>query len=319
MKSKLPLFVLVGNSFLCEEKRKEILSGLAKQFGASLAVTLHRAEEVDLGSVFAEARTLPFLSPAQVICLQSVDRFSKGDIALWQSYFESPAPHTTFIFEAESLEKGHPFLEWGGQAGQLFFLQTQKERMVASFIRRKLQQAGKTITSGALEVLESRLGDSLAFLDSMLEQLILYVGDKSEIDSQALEALEEQLAQFEGRDFVQALLIRDLPKALAILNRLLEVSDRDLPSLIGLLHWQLRRFWEAKKALTQGVSEQEMASRLGLWSSRAQSFFSEVRRFSLEELERVLEGLFELDWRIKSGRGVGLYEMENWLISGVRP
>jgi len=314
---KPPLFVLLGDPFLCEEKRKEILASLQKEFGPDLPVTVRSAGDLSLESLLAEARTLPFLSRAQAFSLRGSEALKKGDLEVLENYFKSPHPQSFFIFEAESLEKGHPLLLWGECAKQVFLLDHQADRLVADFIRKKLKASGKKITAEALELLESRIGDSFTLLDTFLDGLILYLGEKGEIDGAAVQALEEKFAGFEGEDLIEALAGRNVPKALEILNELVELNARDAPAMIGLLHWQLRRFWEAKRGLLQGLSEKEMAGRLRIWPSRAPSFFRSLRRFSVEELERILEGLFELDWRLKTGRAEGRYEIESWLVNAI--
>jgi len=309
-----PLFLLLGDAFLCDEKRKEIISLLEKEFGLPLPVTVLRAGERPVASLLLEARTLPFLARAQVFCLREADQFGKNDLALWKDYFKSPHPESFFIFEAGSLEKAHPFQEWAGRARQLFFLEPQSGRIVAHFIREKLKQAQKQITPEAQELLESKVGESFLLLDSFLDQLILYSGEKQEIDPAAVAAFDEPWAQGEGEDFVGALAEKNIPQALQVLHYLVEQNFRDFPSVVGLLHWQLRRFWEAKTWLAEGETERRVALRLRLSPSRAAGFFRQLGRFSREELAKILEGLFDLDWRLKSGRAEGRWEIESWLI-----
>ena len=314
---KFPLFVLRGDSFLCEEKREEILSHLEKEFGPGLPLTVRRAGEVPVASLLSEARNLPFLARAQVFCLRDADQFTKNDIALWKDYFQSPHPQTIFIFETESLEKDHPFQDWARRAQQLFLLESQSEKMVANFIREKLKRAGKKITREALEVLEERLGASFGFLDSFLDQLILFAGEKPEIDRGAVEAFDERFFRWEGGDLIEALAGKNVQRSLEALGDLVELSARDFPSVVGLLHWQLRRFWEAKQWLAEGVPTGEVTFRLRLSPGRAAEFFRQLERFSLDQLEKVLEGLFDLDWRLKTGRAEGRYEVETWLVNAI--
>lgn len=311
------LYVLIGDPFLCEEKRKEILSSLKKTSGPDLAVTIHHSAGLDLPALFAEARTLPFLSSFQVFCLIEANRFSKADLEKWRAFFEAPAPHTGFIFEAENLEKGHPFLEWAKGRGQIFFLKPQGRKIMSDFIQRKLKEAAKKITPDALVLLEARVGEAPLFLDSLLDQLILFAGERAEIDRPAIEAIEEKLSHFEGFDLTEALAERNSPRALAILSDLLETSGQDALSLVGLLHWQLRRLWQAKQWLAEGMREQDISSRLRIFPPRDTPFFRNLGRFSKEDLEKILGELFDLDWRLKSGRAEGRYDLENWLVSSI--
>ena len=313
----VPLSVLIGDSFLCEEKRKEILASLQKKSGAKLSLSLCRAGEFSLKNLFSEARTLPFLATAQVFCIQGAEDFSKEDIALWGEYLKSPASHTYFLFESENLDRDHPFLQWAAKAQQVYFLNPQGEKIMTRFIREKLERAGKTITNEAREMLEERLGDSYSFLDSMIEQLILYAGSRSEIDRAAVDTLDEKMERLEGEDLLEATAERNFTKALAALNDLLQVNFRDFPAVVGFLHWQFRRFWEAKRWFLEGKTEREISMKLKLSTSRTAGFFRQLSRFKKEELEKILEGLFQLDWQLKSGRAEGRYEIERWLVSSV--
>ena len=232
-------------------------------------------------------------------------------------YFESPAPRSFFLLEAESLENGHPLFEAARRNAQAFVLRIQRDKMVSDFIQRKLKRAGKKMASDAQELLESRVGEAFIFLDSLLDQLILSAGEKPEIGRSDVERFDEKLARFEGFDLLETLARRELAGAIEILNDLLEASGQDLPSLIGLLHWQLRRFWEARKGLEEGRGEREIASKLRLYSGKEQVFFKQVRHFTVLELEKILEGLFELDWKLKSGRAEGRCEIEDWLARAI--
>ena len=279
---KFPLFLLIGDPFLSREKAKEIIASLQKEWGPDLAVTFSRAGDEPVESLLAQARTLPFLAPAQVFCLSGAERFTKSDLTLWQTYFQSPHPQSIFLFEAEALEKGHPFLEGAAKARQLFLLRPDARKLVTHFVQEKLREARKKITQDALALLESRLGDSFLFLDSVLDQLILAAAERPEIDRVAVEALEEKWKQFGGFDLARALSERNFPRCLEILEELLEVSGQDVASLVGPLHWQLRRLWETKKSPV---------------------------------VEKALEGLFYLDWHLKTGRALGRTELESWLVS----
>ena len=314
---KFPLFVLVGDRFLCEEKRKEILNTLQKEWGPDFQMSVRRAGDIPTKDLISEARTLPFLASWQALCLRDVDQCTKEDVALWREYLKSHHPKTILLFESESLERDHPLFESAAKARQVFSLEREGGRLAARLIEEKLKSADKRMTAEARKLLEERLGDSYSFLDSVLEQLIVSSGEKREIDRSAVEAFDEKLQQWEGEDLLEAMSELDFTKALTILNNLLELNFRNFPAVVGLLHWQLRRFWEAKRWQAEGLNEQEISSRLRLFSGRAAHFYKQLSSFTLREIEKILAGLFELDWQLKSGRADGRYEIEVWLSEAV--
>ena len=314
---KFPAFVLIGDPFLTEQKRKEILSTLAGSVRSPLPLTLRRGGETPIAEILTEARTLPFLVSAQAFCVRDADQLSKNDLALLDEYFKSPNLKSFFFFESESMGRDHPLAQSAAKAHQVFFLEPQSEKIVSHFVHEKLKSSGKKLSREAEELLQSKIGDSFLFLDSVLNQLILAAGEKDQIEAADIEALGERLAELETDDLLEALASRNVARALTAINDLLESNFRDFPSVAGLLHWQIRRFWEAKKWQAEGVPEREISLRLKLSSSRETGFYTQLRRFSLKKLEEILKGLFDLDWRLKSGRAEGRFEIEEWLVTSL--
>ena len=75
---KSPFFLLIGDPFLLEEKRKNLLAAFEKEWGPELVTSRLEAGDLSLESVLAAARTLPFLAPAQVFCIRQAEKFKKA-------------------------------------------------------------------------------------------------------------------------------------------------------------------------------------------------------------------------------------------------
>ncbi|MDA9101245.1 hypothetical protein N9K06_01070, partial [Omnitrophica bacterium] len=102
-------------------------------------------------------------------------------------------------------------------------------------------------------------------------------------------------------------------RALLLLEQVMEAQD-DLFGLMGLLHWQIRKLWHGKYLLEHGYSERAMLEACKISPKQAPYLLRQLKSFSLKKLEEALEGLFQIDWKFKSGRAQGPLEIESWLL-----
>lgn len=108
-----------------------------------------------------------------------------------------------------------------------------------TFVRRELAARGKRITDTALGRLMSAVGPHLRLLASETEKLSLYVGERSEITAEDVDAIVSGWKQARAFALAEALGDRQLPAALQALDKeLWEIRlkvDKDKSS-IGLLY-----------------------------------------------------------------------------------
>jgi DNA polymerase-3 subunit delta len=92
-------------------------------------------------------------------------------------------------------------------------------------------------------------------------------------------------------------------ESLTVLNRFLEEEDKkDAPlRILGMLNRQIRIIWQTKSILSKGGEIREVAKKLGLPDFSARDFASHAQCWSIEELERGVNLLYETDGLLKSG------------------
>ena len=150
----------------------------------------------------------------------------------------------------------------------------------------------------------------MMFLDTMLERLVQFSGDRPEIDEDMVNRFEENWTEMDVFKLTNALVDRDPARALKVFRDLMDFYEADLFSLVGILHWQLRQLWQAAMLLASGVSEREIGSKLRMSPSRLNA----LRRFPVERLESAVEVLYQIDRKSKSGQLEGISGLEAWLL-----
>ena len=325
---KLPLLSLItGDEFLRREKIKALLDSLIPEAYRSSNLNRIYPDDFNWAALIAQAGTPSLLGGPQVFWVSQVERMKKEDWSPLERWCQTQAKQdlasrgvlqyapTYIIFEGEALPKTHALIKLAERFGHYRHLEARAGESNRDLWREKLKRSGKTLTPGAWRVLEERFGGVMRLLDSCLDQLIVY-SDAPTIDEQAVENLAVRFLRYEPFDLTDALASKDVPKAILIFRYFFELEG-DMPSAIGLLHWQLKRIWQAKKALARGRSPDQVGREIGISPYRLSGFLNQVKRFELATIERFLDELWRLDWDAKTGACEPVIAMETFL-AGVR-
>lgn len=314
-----PATLLAGDLYLVEEKAKSLIQSIQSEIKGEVHLQSFKLTETPLDKIISSARSLPFLTEFQIFRVQEVQALKEKKLESLTEYLSSPSPSTALIFEAISLDKDHALVKLlTAKKAPVFFLEDADKKGAGSrLVREKMRRSGKTLAPGVLERLEEQAGDAPAFIDSVLNQLILYAADKTEITEEMVDQFQENWKEPNIFTLTDALVSRRKKEALVCLKQILEQDEKDVISLIGLLHWQIRRFWQAKVLLEDGVSQSDLLRKVKVSPRQAPFFMRQLQSLSRKKLEQSLEGLFQLDWGLKSGRAEGAIDLEKWVIQTV--
>ena len=305
------IYLFTGDEFLRRSKIESLLGELIP--GSLRATNLPRfyPDDLDWSFVLAQASTPSLMGGAQVFWISQADEFKKSDFSAFESYCSRPARESYFIFEADELAASHPLAKLVGRFGKHAHLGRKSAEDGLELFRSKLKRFGKTLTPDAWQVLQDRLGGSARLMDMALDQLILY-SEESAIDEQAVLALADEFLRYEPFDLTEALARKDISEALKIFHFFYDLSG-DMTSMVGLIHWQLKRIWQAKKISARGGSPDEISRALRIPPFRLTSFLNQAKRFDLKTVERLLEALWQIDWSSKTGACEESVAMEAFL------
>jgi DNA polymerase III subunit delta len=309
------VFLLVGDSFLTGKKYQDISEEIKKKVSGEIVFQSFHLFETSLDPILTQSRSLPFLADAQVLRIQNAETLKEKSIETLSHYLEHPSPTSYLIFESDGIEKKADLVELITNKGQVFFLENENRKGGGeSWIKDKIRRSGKTISPEALRKIEDQASEAPGFITSVLDQLLLYVGDQKEITEAMVENFEEKWENTDVFSLTDAIAAQRMPQALSLLEKIIGDGDKDLISLLGLLHWQIRRFWQARVLLDEGEPESLILKKCRISFKQAPFFMRQLRTLSREKLEQALEGLFQLDWKVKTGRAEGPLGLEQWVV-----
>ncbi|MBI4397628.1 MAG: DNA polymerase III subunit delta [Candidatus Omnitrophica bacterium] len=279
------------------------------------------AKDADWTSVLGEARTFPLISEQRIFWVKQAELIDEEAQAMLDFYFQHPSPFSYFLFESEGFSGKRKFTDWlVSQGGELMALDAPKfgqygkfKSQARVFILEKTKSLNISLTPEALRLLEELCGDHFVLLDNTLEKLsLLCPGGK--VSEKEVESLADSLDDRTGFKLAEALAGKNVREVMEIYFNLYESNPYQSAELLGLLNWQMRRLFEAKKMLERGMNRTEIASRVKMSSYFLDRFIANAQRFTPGQYQEAFRLLFETDEAIKTGRAAANAAMELLLL-----
>ncbi|MCX5777067.1 MAG: DNA polymerase III subunit delta [Candidatus Firestonebacteria bacterium] len=253
--------------------------------------------------------TVPFLADRRVVVLRGFEKLRKDLKDMLLAYIKNPSDQTVLILVSRDvkkaeLDKGVTYKKIAASADVSAYYQLYPGQVGAG-IKSKFFELGKTITPAAVEILIERVGNNLRDLDSEIEKVMLYIGEKKQIDEIDVEFLVSGLDTKSIFDFVNALAERNLTMSLKIINDIFYSMDKRKagPMVVGAAYAHFKKIWTAKILIRAGISEQSIASKLGVNPYFIPGILNQARTYEEKQLKAVFMELARTDRETKSSSG----------------
>jgi DNA polymerase III delta subunit len=136
-----------------------------------------------------EARTASLFGGKKVVALRDADAVAKASQAAFLAWLAAPAPSVVGVLLADELPQ--ELLAACGAAGQVVVCGGRggQREPPAAFVKRRVADRGKRISSGDADLLVERVGDELSFLDNAVEIVTLHAGKAETVAASDIDAL----------------------------------------------------------------------------------------------------------------------------------
>ena len=260
------------------------------------------AAQTSPAQLLDELRTLPFLTDKRVVLLKDADSFVSQNRQLLENYFDKPSPTGILILAVSSWPATTKLAKKLAKAGKLISITQPKPWQLPQRLTQYAHDAyDKNLTQSAAQLLVELTGDNLAALYSEVDKLALFVDAESTITPRHVETLIGHNRLFNSFAVIDAILAGNIAQAVDRLRKMFDADNSTEFSFIGAFAFHLRRMFNAKALLNQGISPTDVASKLRIWGNKA-GFFAQLRKVSLNQIAANLQVLAQIDYQIKTGQ-----------------
>jgi DNA polymerase III subunit delta len=301
----LPAVVLLGaDTYLRDLCRTRLIETHVPAAARDWAVARFDAEESGWDAVLERAQTIPMLSPHQVVVVQSVGAFeSAGEeegkrlAKSIAAYLGDPAPFTTLVLEAASLDGRRLLGKTLNEHAVVVSLEVepgQASRLLAEMAA----SLGASIDPAAAALLIEIMNTDLARIRTEMEKLALYAAGRR-ITRQDIALLVVSDQKYTVWDLAGMLAAGQRDAALVFLSSLLRNGEQPA-GIVGAIAWMFRKLVEARE-LPPSAGPIDAARALGMRPDAAELAMRQSRRIPPKTLLRGMAALSEADSRLKSG------------------
>jgi DNA polymerase-3 subunit delta len=321
-------YVLMGDeAFLYEVCRRGVLKALVPDELRDFC--LH---DLDLGetSIFEAldlAQTPSLMAPFQVLFLRNVQKLygrgqKKDEFAAIDEYFRRPNPSAMVVFVADHIhlpqdvrkmdmqdkERAERIRETLGDGCGVVELQQVSEDDAVRWVMREASAKDVAFQEDAVRELVDALGAEMLTVQSELEKLLLYAGARGEeaVDVADVETMVAAAKQRSLYELTDAISLKDAPRALALLQGLLNASDGGEDSAIGHVFTLAKTFRQMLVLNEKQVKDQRAMWQV-LWPGfrvapfAADALIAQARRYrDRGELTRGLRLIAKADLELRS-------------------
>jgi DNA polymerase III subunit delta len=321
-----PGYVLLGDEiFLYERCRRAVIDTLVPQDLREFCLSDLDLAEMNIFEVLDRARTPSLMAPFQVFFVRGLKGLytrgaKKEEFAAIEEYFRSPNPQALILFIADHIRipsdprrmdmedktRYERIRETLGDWCGMVELARVDEADALRWITSESERARVRFDSDAARELADALGADMMLIASEWNKLVLYAGEKKQVTLGDVETMVLAAKQRSLYELTDAISVKDTPRALELLQGLLNASDGGEDSAIGHLYMLARTFRQMLVILEKNVRDSR-AIWQALWQGfrmppfAADDLIRQARRYkSSREITRALRLIARADLELRS-------------------
>jgi DNA polymerase-3 subunit delta len=321
-----PGYILAGDeTFLYERCRRAVIQAFVAPEMRDFCLSDLDLAETNIFEALDRAQTPSLMAPFQVIFIRNLKTLytrgaKKEEFAAIDAYFRSPNPQALVLFVADHIrissdprrmdmqdkDRFDRIRETLGDWCGMVELARVDEGDAIRWLTAEAEKRQARFDPDAARELADALGADMMLIASEFEKLLLYVGDKRRItlgDVETMVLAAKQRSLYELTDAISA---KDKPRALMLLQGLLNASDGGEDSAIGHLYMLARTYRQMTVILEKNVRDSR-AIWQALWQGfrmppfAAEDLIRQARRYkSRHELTRALRLIARADIELRS-------------------
>jgi DNA polymerase-3 subunit delta len=295
-----PVYLFMGEGeLLKEEAWSHLLHKLVPVKARHFNGERLSAKEHPVPSVLGRLNALPMFGSKRLLMVQQIEAWPKDQLKPLESYLTHPFPHAILVLscaQKKGMEKLQAVVE--AMDGMVNF-SPPTERDAPRWLQMRARQHRKTLSPHAASFLVEQAGVDLYRLQSELEKLVAYVGERERIEVEDVREAVTSQRSFTVFELLRYVGQNQTQKALSALRKLLLAGEQPLV-ILALLARQIRILWQAKDGAGRKISAADMNLCLNLPATVLRNYIQQAETFSEAELYRIHRSIRETDLALKS-------------------
>lgn len=261
--------------------------------------------EATAPAVLAQCAQFPMMAERRLVIVRGFEKLD--DNRQFQAYAQAPNPHAVVMLLCNSKPNvsAHPYRALKEKATWSLF-DSLKPNALPGWVEKRFKERRVETESGAAAMLAEMSGPDLRALQSEVDKLVVYVGDRQRVTRDDVLRAAGHSAEQNPFELQDALGRGDLPNALAIADALLATASNragESIRMVALLASHFTKLWKLTGCLDAGVPQREWTRQTGIPPFFLRDYVPPAKRYGATGVRRALDALLAADLELKRTSG----------------
>ena len=317
-----PVYVLMGDEDFLKRRALAALQMLVLgDTDPSFALSSYPGDKADYAAVRSELDTLPFLSDSRLVVIDQADPFVVKYRSALEKYVAQPAASGVLVLEVKTWASTTKLAKLVPEAATIVCKAPAAYKLPSWCVGWAKSHYGKKLPTNAAEMLVELIGAQMGLLDSELNKLAIYAGDRAGIELADVDALVGRSRSANVFRIMDAVGEGKPGEAMTVLSELFEEGESPI-AVLGALGFQLRRLGMTARLHHRGVPLDDAMDRAGVakWPQARDSARKQMKHLGWNRLDKIYDWLVEIDQGLKGGSELPeKLQLERLLVQLARP
>jgi len=271
------------------------------------------AGDADVSMIKDAVETLPVMTMNRLVILKNAENLKESEWAELESLFKKPVSSTVFVICADKVDKRKKSIKLIFENSITSEFKKPYDNEVPRWINHLAQTQGLKFSTEATHRLHRLVGNNLSELESQIQKIKNFVGQKTTIDLSDVNDVVSNSKEERVFDFTKAIGQKDRVTALEQLVQLIDQGQNEV-GIVSLLARHMRILLTIRSGLDQGFGGAKLASLAQVPAYFVETYCDQARVWSIKKIEDALVVLNETDKALKSSPVSSHIWLENMVL-----
>jgi len=255
--------------------------------------------EASARDIAERASSFPMIGDRRLVVVRDFERLAERKSLV--SYVKRPSPTTILVLAGRSPDFRLKDVQAIRENATVLDFRELNESAVKEWTKTRAESKRKRLDEEACDVLIEYVGRSLTEIENALQKVVLYVGDRTNIGTDDVQAVIGQTRESDVFELQRCLVLRDHAKVMSVLFRMLDSGESAIGIIVMLARF-FQKLWSVPDIRSSG-KDGLLAQKLGVAVFALKDYVRGAAVYSREEIERSFFALRDADEGLKTSAG----------------
>ncbi len=293
-----PLYLFHGEEeFLVAEAVRLVVDAAVDESARGFNLDTVDGAEADGKTVAALAASYPMTGERRVVVVRDVEKLS--DLEKLLPAAEQPASTACLVLTSLKPDFRLKFFRAVRENGVVLECRRLYENELPDWVARRMRALGKVPTPEACQLIPFYVGRSLRELQSEIEKVAIFAGEKNSVDADDVNSVVGLSRQFNIFELQKAVGLRNLARSVEITERMLMGGESPVGMIVMLTRY-FQKLWVLQELVSGKIPEAQIPSRMGVHPFAFREYLAASKNYTGDELRECFAALLEADETLKS-------------------